>query len=91
MTLYRYRSDVLLRLLEHGLCPMRHTPPTRVHELLSDLYRYELRRLRDRLVRGEIPRAGYRDHVVALRRKYPLVSLKPEFWAEPEDEASRRP
>ena len=48
-----------------------------MHEFVSDLYRYELRRLRGRLVRGEIPRIGYYDRVVALRRKYPLVSLKP--------------
>jgi len=36
----------------------------------------ELRRLRDRLVSREIPKAGYADRVVALRRRYPLVSLK---------------
>ena len=37
-------------------------------------------RLRNRLVRGEIPREGYFDRVVALRRQYPLVSLKPHDW-----------
>jgi len=86
---YRYRADVLRALLDHGLRPLVHTPPARVHELLSDLYRYELRLLRNRLVRGDIPRAGYRDRVVALRRKYPLVSLKPEYWTEPGAEGAR--
>jgi hypothetical protein len=53
-----------------------------VHEFVNDLYRYELRRLRDRLIRGEIARAGYYEHVVALRRRYPLVSLKPQEWLD---------
>jgi hypothetical protein len=53
-----------------------------VHEFVSDLYRYELRRLRDRLRRGEVPKTGYIDLVVALRRAYPLVSLKPHQLVE---------
>jgi hypothetical protein len=74
---YRYWDRVLEELEKHGIRPRETTPPELVHEFLSDLYRYELRRLRDRLRRGEIPREGYIDHVVALRLKYPLVSLKP--------------
>jgi hypothetical protein len=27
---------------------------------------------------------GYADRVVALRRKYPLVSFKPHLWVEAE-------
>jgi len=79
---YRYRPEVLEALLNHGVRPTSSTPPALVHEFVSDLYRFELRRLRDQLVRREIPKAGYYDRVVALRRKYPLVSLKPELWAE---------
>ena len=81
---YRFRSDVLEQLAAHGVCPTPSTPPELVHEFVSDLYRYELRRLRDRLVRGDIPKAGYFDRVVALRRQYPLVSLKPHELLEPE-------
>jgi len=77
VTTYRYRPDVLETLLSHGIRPTPATRPELVHEFVSDLYRYELRRLRDRLVRGEIPKVGYYDRVVALRRQYPLVSLKP--------------
>lgn len=80
MTTYRYRDDVLDQLWKHGVQPAATTPPELVHEFVSDLYRFELRRLRDRLVRGEIPKAGYYDRVVKLRRKYPLVSLKPHEW-----------
>ena len=79
---YRYRREVLDALLSHGVRPTPATPPALVHEFVSDLYRFELRRLRGCLVRGEIPKEGYFDRVVELRRKYPLVSLKPEFWTE---------
>jgi hypothetical protein len=77
---YRYRSAVLEQLSNHGVHPRPTTPPELVHDFVNDLYRYELRRLRDRLVRGDIPKAGYYDRVVELRRKYPLVSLKPHEW-----------
>jgi hypothetical protein len=77
VTTYRYRADVIEQLSRHGIHPTASTPPDLVHEFVSDLYRFELRRLRDRLVRKEIPKAGYYDRVVELRRKYPLVSLKP--------------
>jgi hypothetical protein len=79
---YRYRPDVIDQLWEHGVHPTPQTRPELVHEFVSDLYRFELRRLRDRLVRKEIPKIGYYDRVVALRRKYPLVSLKPAQWLE---------
>jgi hypothetical protein len=77
---YRYRPDVLDWLSRHGVQPTPVTPPALVHEFVTDLYRFELRRLRDRLKRGEIPKAGYYDRVVDLRRAYPLVSLKPDKW-----------
>ena len=77
---YHFRADVLEQLARHGVRPTALTPPELVHEFVSDLYRYELRRLRDRLVRREIPKAGYFERVVALRRQYPLVSLKPVDW-----------
>jgi hypothetical protein len=81
-TVYRYRLEVLEQLAQHGVRPTASTRPELVHEFVSDLYRFELRRLRDRLVRKEIPKVGYYDRVVDLRRKYPLVSLKPHEWLE---------
>jgi hypothetical protein len=83
MSEYRYRPEILAALLRHGICPKPTTSPALVHEFLSDLYRFELRALRERLIRREIPKDGYYDRVVELRRKYPLVSVKPEFWADP--------
>ena len=77
---YRYRDDVLAELWKHGVQPTPSTPPELVHEFVSDLYRFEIRRLRDSLVRKQIPREGYANRVVELRRKYPLISLKPAQW-----------
>ena len=79
---YRYRPDVIEQLWRHGVHPKPTTPPQLVHDYVNDLYRYELRRLRNRLIRGEIPKAGYYDRVVGLRRQYPLVSLKAGQWVE---------
>lgn len=83
---YHYKGDVLEQLSRHGVVPRPTTSPELVHEYVSDLYRFELRRLRDRLVRGEIQKAGYYDRVVQLRRKYPLVSLKPREWVHDADD-----
>ena len=77
-----FRSFVLDQLSRHGIQPRSSTRPEVVHEFVSDLYRFELRRLRNRLVRKEIPKVGYYDRVVDLRRKYPLVSLKPHDFLE---------
>jgi hypothetical protein len=82
VTSYRYRPEVLEQLLQHGVRPTPHTNPELVFEYVNDLYRYELRRLRATLVSGAIPKAGYYDRVVDLRRKYPLVSFKPHLWVE---------
>ena len=43
---------------------------------MNDLYRHELRRLRRQLRAREIPREGYADRVVALRKKYFLLSIR---------------
>lgn len=80
MPSYRYRPEVLAALLEHGIRPLPHTPPSLVREYLNDVYRYELRVLRARLLRGDFPRRDYAAHVVALRRRYPLLSLPASAW-----------
>jgi hypothetical protein len=80
---YHYDARTLDALLDHGISPTPATSPDVVHEFISDLYRYELRRLRDRLLAGEFPKSEYFGHVVALRRRYPLVSLKPRQLVAP--------
>ena len=77
---YRYHAWVLEALALHGACPSPNTPPELVHDFVSDLYRYELRRLRDALLAGAFPKVEYYGRVVALRGRYPLLSLKPGQW-----------
>ena len=81
---HHYRRQVLKALEAHGVRPTSATPPALVHEFVNDLYRFELRRLRARQVRGEIPRADYAGHVVALRKRYLLVSLPLRHWTQAE-------
>lgn len=77
---HHYRSVVLEALVGHGVHPAPTTCPALVHEFLNDLYRYELRRLRDSQIRGEIPKHDYATRVVELRRKYMLVSVPLHHW-----------
>ena len=79
---YRYRVDVLARLETHGIRPRPTTRPELVREFVNDLYRYEIRRLRDRLLRGEFPKDTYFDRVVTLRNKYSVLALKPFQFVE---------
>jgi hypothetical protein len=82
MTHYTYRQDILSELWRHGIQPKPTTPPQLVHDFVNDLYRYELRRLRDRLLRRDIEKAGYFDRVVEVRNRYPVLALKAWQWVE---------
>jgi hypothetical protein len=77
---YEYAPEALEVLAGHGLRPGPDTPPAAVREALSDLYRYEIRRLRRRLLAGEVPKAEYSDHVIGLRKQYWLLSIPVERW-----------
>jgi hypothetical protein len=79
---FRYRSDVLSRLEAHGIRPLGSTPPEVVREFVNDLYCYELRALRARLLRGEFPKQTYADRVVELRNRYSVLALKPAQFVE---------
>ena len=56
---YLYKAEILEQLRAHGIQPTPETRPELVHEFVNDLYRYELRRLRDRLLRREVQKAQY--------------------------------
>jgi hypothetical protein len=71
---FRYRPDVLEQLLRHGVRPTEHTPPELVRDFVRDLYKYEIRNLRDRHIRREFPKQDYAGLVDALRRKYPVLA-----------------
>ena len=57
----RWNSDVLERLWIHGVQPMARTPPELVRNYVRDLYKYEIRQLRERYLRQEFPKAEYWD------------------------------
>ena len=73
---------MLEALAQHGARPSADTPPERLHDFVNDLYRYELRRLRAALLAREFPKTEYYGRVVALRQRYPLLSLKPRQWLD---------
>ncbi|MEW5976207.1 MAG: hypothetical protein AB1898_10430 [Acidobacteriota bacterium] len=77
---YRYRKEILEQLISHGLRPTSATPCELVREALVDLYLYEIRRLRDRLKRGEFPKTEYASRVDALRRSYPVLGIPVQAW-----------
>jgi len=78
--IYRYDARVLDALAEHGLIPRPGTAPEQLRDAVRDLYRYEIKRLRRSLLAGHIARRDYAGHVVALRRKYPLLSVPTDLW-----------
>ena len=67
---YNYRSTILDALWQHGIQPSPATDPQLVHDFVNDLYRYELRRLRQRLMRGEFEKATYFDRVVEVAARF---------------------
>jgi hypothetical protein len=77
---WNYPEELLLALGALGLAPSRGTPPSVVRDALNDLYRYELRRMRDRLRAGEIAKPDYLDMVIALRKKYWPLTLTLDAW-----------
>jgi hypothetical protein len=80
--MYVYRPDVLEHLLRHGVRPTPNTSPQLVRDFVRDLYKYEIRALRERYMRREFPKQEYARRVDGLRRRYPVLSLKPsEFLA----------
>lgn len=79
---FRYRADVLEHLARHGIQPTDQTRPELVREFVRDLYKYEIRRLRDRMLSHQFPRDEYAARVDALRRCYPVLALLPRQFLE---------
>ena len=67
---YQYHVRVLEELARHGLKPAADTSPDK----------YEIRRLRSELLAGRIVRKNYASHVVALRKRYWLLSVPVQLW-----------
>ena len=80
MSDYAYRDDVLRACARHGILPTPRTPPELARGFVRDLYCYELRVLRDRMLRNEFPRQAYAGRVIALRDTYRVLSLRAREW-----------
>lgn len=77
---YDYLEQVREQLARHGFVPGPSSSPAVLRDALRDLYRYEIRKLRDRMVRGAIPRDEYAGHVIELRKRYWLLSVPLPLW-----------
>ena len=78
----RYRADVLAHLLQHGIRPAEHTRPELVRDFVRDLYKYEIRSLRERYLRRDFPKVEYAGRVDDLRRRYPVLALQAREFVE---------
>ena len=79
---YIYTSEVLEELARHGLVPRADTPPQQLRDAVRDLYKHEIKRLKARLLAREFPKGEYAERVIALRRRYPLLSIPLELWID---------
>jgi len=75
-----FRPLVLEALAGHGLRPRAGTSVALLRGQVNDLYRYEIRQLRGRLLAGGIAKASYADAVRSLRLRYLLLSLPQDQW-----------
>ena len=80
---FQYRPDILEHLLRHGVRPTDHTSPRLVRNFVRDLYKYEIRCLRERYLRRDFPKIEYASRVDDLRRRYPVLALQPRDFVEP--------
>ncbi|MBI2221624.1 MAG: hypothetical protein HYU53_10505 [Acidobacteria bacterium] len=79
---YAWDPEMLDALAVLGVRPGPETPPALVKDYVTELYQYELRRLRARLVRGEIPKASYAGLVKDIRPRYWMLSIAAAGWAQ---------
>ena len=79
-----YRADVLEQLLRHGVRPTPQTRPELVRDFVRDLYKYEIRCLRERYLRRDFPKTEYAGRVDDLRRRYPVLALQSREFLNPE-------
>ena len=79
---YAYTREVIEELAVHGLRPRQDTAPGVLRDALRDLYKYEIKVLKGRLLAGDFPKAEYAGRVIQLRRRYPLLSVPVALWVE---------
>ncbi len=75
-----YPEELLAALLGHGVAPRPDTEPRFVRDYVSDLYRFEIRRLKQRRADSIVRKEDYVDRVIALRKQYWVLTLEPSAW-----------
>jgi hypothetical protein len=75
-----YPPEFLESLAGFGLAPTASTPPALVRDAVNDLYRYQLRALRDELRAGRVEAGSYHGLVIALRKRYWVLTLPLVAW-----------
>lgn len=81
----RYKPEVIDELARHGLRPGPETCPVRLREQINELYRIEIRKLRDRCRAGEFSTRELPARVIELRKRYVLLSIPVARWTEKDD------
>ena len=79
------KPEIVEALAAHGLRPRPDTPLALLRDQINDLYRVEIRRLRDQCRNGEFPVNELAARVVGLRRRYPLLSIPTTQWVSGSD------
>jgi hypothetical protein len=77
-----YHKQILDELAGHGLLPSADTSPQQLRDALRDLYKYEIRRLKARLLAGDFQKSEYAGHIVELRKRYWLLSVPTSLWTD---------
>jgi hypothetical protein len=77
---FQYKPEILDELQRYGITPEESTDPQDVRDLLNDLYRRDIRALKERLLKREFPQTEYADRVRELRKNYILLSIPLRFW-----------
>ena len=77
---YSYHQQILDELARHGLQPLPSSSPQQLRDAVRDLYKYEIKRLRDAYLAGAFPKRDFAGRVVELRKRYPLLSIPTELW-----------
>jgi hypothetical protein len=77
---FHYDDRILEALADHGLRPLPTTSPEFLRDAVRDLYLFEIRRLRGRLIAGAIARPDYAGHVIELRKRYMILSVPLARW-----------
>jgi hypothetical protein len=78
----RLRPAVVADLERHGVTIGPRDTPALLRDRLNDLYLADIRRLKSRQIRGEIPLVEYARHVSALKETYALLGLPLALWLD---------